>query len=512
MRKLLLIPILLLLAFPVRPAGAAWWTDNLTLSIPFSDPDNPLTLTVGTGSLSFTRATTATYVHPTTGLVTSAASGQLRIESNGALIEGARTNIITYSRTLNNAAWTLTNATADNTITGEDGVASSASWLAASGSNGTACQSVTIGSAAYSGAFSLKRITGTGTVKISLDNGATYGSDLAGSLSANAWYRASKSNQTLANPEICLQLGTSGDNVAVDYAQIEAGAFISSRIPTTTVAVTRNRDDLTFPASANFSKDLGTLSATVTYGVNTSNGQIFDSSAPSADQEDGNWIYHNGSSTLYYNGRRAGVPSFSITITTALSQQDKLAATWSTDRAQLARDGELAIQDTSVTVGSATPTSITLGNTAGNSNYAPFYGYIKDSRVWNRAFLDNELQSIAGDMDADAFTFTDVTGATFSTVYTSNSVNVAGITAITDISITGGTYSINGGAYTSAAGVVALNDNVAVRATSSGSFSTATNAVLTIGGVSDTYTVTTRYGIPGRFPEQPTMPTFPTWH
>ena len=91
----------------------------------------------------------------------------------------------------------------------------------------------------------------------------------------------------------------------------------------------------------------------------------------------------------------------------------------------------------------------------------------------------------------DAFTFTDVTGATVSTQYTSNTITVTGIDTASAISITGGTYSINGGGYTASAGSVVNGDQVSVRTTSSGSFSTAVNAALTIGGVSDTYTVTT---------------------
>lgn len=98
------------------------------------------------------------------------------------------------------------------------------------------------------------------------------------------------------------------------------------------------------------------------------------------------------------------------------------------------------------------------------------------------------------DTTPDAFAFTDVTGATVSTVYTSNTITVSGINASTAITITGGTYSINGAAYTSSAGNVVLGDTVSVRATSSGSNSTAVNVALTIGGVSDTYTVTTAAG------------------
>lgn len=95
------------------------------------------------------------------------------------------------------------------------------------------------------------------------------------------------------------------------------------------------------------------------------------------------------------------------------------------------------------------------------------------------------------DTTPNAFTFTDVTGATVSTVYTSNTITVSGINSPAAISITGGTYSITGGGYTSASGTVNSGDLVTVRATSSSSNSTAVNAVLTIGTVSDTYTVTT---------------------
>jgi len=54
-----------------------------------------------------------------------------------------------------------------------------------------------------------------------------------------------------------------------------------------------------------------------------------------------------------------------------------------------------------------------------------------------------------------------------------------------------GTYSINGGAYTNANGMVSNGDTVTVRQTSSVSYSTTTNATLTIGEVFNTFRVTT---------------------
>lgn len=91
----------------------------------------------------------------------------------------------------------------------------------------------------------------------------------------------------------------------------------------------------------------------------------------------------------------------------------------------------------------------------------------------------------------DAFTFTDQTGVARSAVISSNAITVAGIDAPEPISVTGGEYSVNGGAFTSAAGTVTNGNTVKVRHTSSANFATATSTVFTIGGVADTFTTTT---------------------
>ncbi|MCE5262068.1 MAG: hypothetical protein LLG97_00900, partial [Deltaproteobacteria bacterium] len=92
----------------------------------------------------------------------------------------------------------------------------------------------------------------------------------------------------------------------------------------------------------------------------------------------------------------------------------------------------------------------------------------------------------------DPFTFTDRTGVARSTIIASNTITVTGITAATAISITGGQFSVNGGSYTSAAGAVNNGDTVTVQQTSSASHSATTDATLTIGGASDTFSVTTK--------------------
>jgi hypothetical protein len=101
------------------------------------------------------------------------------------------------------------------------------------------------------------------------------------------------------------------------------------------------------------------------------------------------------------------------------------------------------------------------------------------------------VTTLAADTTPDAFFFTDQTDVPIHTLIISNAVTVAGINSPSSISITGGEYSINGGAFTSTAGVVNNGDTVRVRQTSSASFNTTTDATLTIGGVNDIFSVTT---------------------
>lgn len=102
------------------------------------------------------------------------------------------------------------------------------------------------------------------------------------------------------------------------------------------------------------------------------------------------------------------------------------------------------------------------------------------------------LQSARFDVPTpNPFTFVDQTNVPLSTVLTSNAVTVSGMNAAAPISVIDGTYSINGGAYTDADGIVNNGDTVTVRQTSSGSYSATTNATLTFGGAFATFSVTT---------------------
>lgn len=98
----------------------------------------------------------------------------------------------------------------------------------------------------------------------------------------------------------------------------------------------------------------------------------------------------------------------------------------------------------------------------------------------------------APDSTPDAFSLLDVTDATLSTLYVSNAISVLNINVPATITVVGGEYRINGtGSWFITAGTVGAGDTVEVRATSSASNSDDVDVLLDIGGVSDTYTITT---------------------
>ena len=98
---------------------------------------------------------------------------------------------------------------------------------------------------------------------------------------------------------------------------------------------------------------------------------------------------------------------------------------------------------------------------------------------------------VGNDSTPDAFSFTAANNVAQSTLQTSNTITVSGLTTAANIGITGGEYKINSGSFVGTAGTVNNGDTVTVRHTSSASYSTAVTTTLTIGGVSGNFVSTT---------------------
>lgn len=147
----------------------------------------------------------------------------------------------------------------------------------------------------------------------------------------------------------------------------------------------------------------------------------------------------------------------------------------------------------------ATPANATVSvDGSGNATYTPNTGFVGNT-VGAFEFnangapetANNCLTWTAGTSTVNGFAFAPKTGQPIATEIQSNSILVSGNNIPVPISITGGMYSINGGAFTASAGTVNANDVVIVEVLSSGGYSTAASTTLTISGISATFTATT---------------------
>ena len=254
--------------------------------------------------VTFTRASTATYFDGE-GVLRTAASGQARFafdpvteESLGLLIEEARTNLLTYSEQFDNAAWSkIASAITANTVYAPDGtltadkvVENSASSVEhyveqtiSTNTNQAYTQSiyvkagetpsfrimvVAVGSTATT---SVARFLVTaGVVSVVLTDG------LITSASAidvgNGWYRCTVAytlSGTVTSHRMRVYPRTdgvyTGDGTSGIYvwgAQLEAGSFATSYIPTVASQVTR-AGDLAVMTGVNFSSWFNNAEGTI---------------------------------------------------------------------------------------------------------------------------------------------------------------------------------------------------------------------------------------------------------
>jgi hypothetical protein len=154
--------------------------------------------------------------------------------------------------------------------------------------------------------------------------------------------------------------------------------------------------------------------------------------------------------------------------------------------------GAYAINGGAYTSGASTVTNgstVTVRLTSAASNGTPACAVLTIGGVGGQ-FCATTVAA-AADTTPDAFSFAAQSGVPLSTSVTSNAITVSGINAAAPISIVGGTYSINGGAYVSNASTITNGGTVSVRLTSSASNATPTCATLTIGGVAGKFCATT---------------------
>jgi len=386
--------------------------------------------TNGKGDMTFTRATTATRVDEN-DLVSSVASNVPRIDYTGGgcpsiLLEPQRTNIVLRSEEFDNNTSFQKNLSevSANTTTAPDGTLTADTWTG-DGTSGVhylaQTVSATSGVAYTQSVFAKKgtnnflQILGTGAIydanswaNFDLENGVvgTVGISATATITdfGNGWYRCTMTataTATTSGNGFLLWLITSATSARVETnslatsvhlwgAQVEAGAYPTSYIPTTTATVTRNADAISktgisdligqtegvlFVESAALFNDLTSRAISISDG--SSNNRIFI------------W-YNNISNNITTIVTVAGVSQTSINHVLA-DETDfaKIAIRYEASDVSLWVNGI-----NRGTVNISIPTVLTKLAFDSGAGVSPFYGKAKQVQLYKTYLSNDEMAAL----------------------------------------------------------------------------------------------------------------------
>ncbi|OQB10818.1 MAG: hypothetical protein BWY21_00125 [Parcubacteria group bacterium ADurb.Bin216] len=338
----------------------------------------------------------------------------------GLLIEEQRTNLLTYSEQFDNAAWTLATASVTaNATTAPDG-ASTADKLVEDSTAAVTHRlygAATVTAVAHTlsvyakpaGRSIIALRTPGGVLSYFNVSTGTVGS-VPGPHSAkiesvgNGWYRCSVTWTPTAGAinvgyDACQVDGSStynGDGTSGIYlwgAQLEAGAFATSYIPTTSASVTRAADSATMTGS-NFSSWFNATQGTLYVEGGGSNAA---GSARLVGISDGTTLnriinYLSGATQLAGLVSTGGVAQANPTVNvTSAASSNKLAQAYVVNNVNVAANGTLGAADTSATI--PTVTLMRIGADESGTG-AILNGTIARLRYYNTALTNAQLQAL----------------------------------------------------------------------------------------------------------------------
>jgi hypothetical protein len=393
--------------------------DGLSLNLQFA-ADKTLTARKGPTPV-FTRGSTGTFVG-SDGLIQTAAVNAARFDHDpitfackGLLIEEARENFIPFSEEFNDTSWgkastgiaapvvTANQGTAPDGQNTADRIVFAAStaasqeghvWKVASGDTKASGSSVTA-------SVWLRTETGTATVYLSITEGAGGGAFTACSVTTT-WTRFTVTRTLTATTFVYMEIGpdtralganqptASGATALVWGAQLEAGSFATSYIPTVASSVVRSADVCSI-TGANF-----------TSFYNQSEGSLYtESFTPILSGVSA--IANTGSNTNQVavlrvpEGSRFGVAvsgtySAALDVAISVTQSIKTIGGYSSISARQATNGTLSALDTSVIV----PTNLTRLNIGSSGSASSEYanGTISAIRYYRKRLSDSKLQAL----------------------------------------------------------------------------------------------------------------------
>ena len=380
-----------------------------------------------TDLITFSRASGGTFLG-SNGLLQTAANNVPRIEydatgaAKGLLIEEARTNLVDISNSFN--VWNRINTSVTaSTETSPSGsadafivkptVSSGTTWVFYLPMINTGVVSTISTFAKASGKPFLTMSNSNGGVRyasFNLTTGAvgTVASGYTANMEdfGNGWYRCSVTTPTgfneravfaVSDTDDGISSAVNGDDGILLYgAQIEAGSFPTSYIPTTGAAATRVRDLAEIPTSAfGYNNDAGSVA--VEFKSNKPSNQFYGAFALN-DNTDNNRIVHHTFNIGQHRGAVVTSGSLDVDLTAgsrgAPSELVKFAIGFSDNNFAASLNGATAVVDTSVTIPSEI-SKLGIGfmfQQDLNSNL--LNGHIKSIQYYPRQLTNTQLQEL----------------------------------------------------------------------------------------------------------------------
>ena len=346
------------------------------------------------------------------------------------LLEPQRTNLLLRSQELDNGIWTKPNTTISaNAITAPDGTLTADKlvpnaslsafkeiWQNVSTTTG---QPYTFSIFAKAGEYTYLQLIGNGTgfgnfvFNVDLSTGLETFYDASSSTVnsrgiinyGNGWHKVfisvnaiSTSSNRLAPQVIPAEDSTRGvtwtsDGTSGFYlwgAQVEAGAYPTSYIPTTTASVTRLKDECTNGGNADlFNDSEGVLFLDVEIPNNSS--EVKQTSLNNGTTSEAVKILQLNGTTFRFEVVMSSGTNFSQDITVSPYQRNKLALQYKANDYKIFVNG---VKQT-VTQRSTLPTGLDRFNfNRGFSTTDDFSGKVNQLMIFNEALSDSELQTL----------------------------------------------------------------------------------------------------------------------
>lgn len=383
----------------------------------------PTTIGTATSFITFTRASTATRVNAS-GLIESVATNTPRLDYDpvavtprGLLVEAQRTNLSLYSGTFNSLSWgRVASSVSLSSVASPDGT--NAYQILEDATSGFHCldQTITFTAAAHTFSCYFKKLdrdfvfiqeNSSGAARRSyfnLTTGAVSLQDAGHTAtivnSGGGWYRCIITFTATAVATIVrvgpttingnpVYTGSTSSGVLAFGAQLEAGSFVTSYIPTTTASVTRSTDVASVATSAfPYSATEGTIIFSGN-DIPTPVGAAYQFGLSDGTINNSIGLRRNSSNFIIPTVYTGGTLAWFVGITTLSSAGNfKAAIAYKLNDYAASVNSLTPITNTAITV--PTMTSLGIGNVAGGTQ---MNGWINSITYIPRRISNAELQA-----------------------------------------------------------------------------------------------------------------------